>query len=104
VAKTQEVTLDAQAPPPRGFWLASRTTSSPISSEIGGRPVSRVGPPAFHQPPAQGQQGARRHDPMSTKVLRQQSSQDGDHSAVSPIRFRARDLTAQDRDLVPQYR
>jgi hypothetical protein len=41
---------------------------------------------------------------MSTKVLRQQSSQDGNHSAVSSIRFRARDLTAQDRDLVPQYR
>lgn len=90
--------------PHRGFCLASRTTSSPISPEIGGRPVSRVGPLAFHQPPMPGQQGARRHDPMSTKVLRQQSGSGGDHSAVSPIRFRVRDLTARDRDLVPQYR
>ena len=60
--------------PHRGFCLSSRTTSSPISSEIGGRPVSRVGRLAFHQPPVPGQQGARRHDPMSTKVLGQQSS------------------------------
>jgi hypothetical protein len=34
---------------------------------------------------------------------RQQPRQGGDHGPVSPVRFRAGDLTAQHRDLVPQH-
>jgi hypothetical protein len=31
------------------------------------------------------------------------SRERSDHSPVGPVRFRAGDLTAQDRDLMPQY-
>ena len=33
----------------------------------------------------------------------QQPCQSGDHGPVSPVRFRASDLTPQDRDLVPEH-
>ena len=46
---------------------------------------------------------ARRHDPVQPKAAGQQPRQRGDHGAVGPNRSRAADLTAQDRDLVPQY-
>jgi hypothetical protein len=34
---------------------------------------------------------------------RQEPGQSGDHCAVSPVRPRAGNLTAQDEDLVPKY-
>jgi hypothetical protein len=53
--------------------------------------------------PVPGEQGAGRHDPVLPKVPGQQPRERGDHGAVSPVRFWAGDLTAQDRNLVPQY-
>jgi hypothetical protein len=50
-----------------------------------------------------GEQGARRHDPLHPKVPGQQPRQGGYHRPVSPVRFRAGDLAAQDRDLVPEH-
>jgi len=50
-----------------------------------------------------GEQGARRHDPVQSKASGQQLRERGDHGAVGPVRLRAGDLTAQDRDLVPQH-
>ena len=50
-----------------------------------------------------GEQGAGRHDPVQPKALGQQSRQGGDHGPVSPVRVRAGDLTAQDRNLVPEH-
>jgi hypothetical protein len=47
-------------------------------------------------------QGARRHDPVQAKAPGQHPRQGGDHGAVGPVRLRAGDLTAQDRNLVPQ--
>jgi putative transposase len=53
-------------------------------------------------PPVPGEQGAGCHDPVHQKMPGQQPCQGGDHGPVGPVRFRAGDLTAQDRDLVPQ--
>ncbi len=50
-----------------------------------------------------GEQGARRHDPVQPEASGQQPRQRGDHGAVGPVRLRARHLTAQHRDLVPQH-
>ncbi len=41
--------------------------------------------------------------PVLPKVLGQQPCQRGDHSAACPVRLRADELAAHDRDLVPQY-
>jgi hypothetical protein len=49
-----------------------------------------------------GEQRAGCHDPVQPQVPGQQPRQRGDHRAVSPVRLRAGDLAAQDRDLVPQ--
>jgi hypothetical protein len=49
------------------------------------------------------EQGAGRHDPVQPKAAGQQPCQRGDHGAVSPVRRWAGDLTAQDRDLMPQH-
>jgi hypothetical protein len=43
------------------------------------------------------------HNPVPPQVPRQQPRQRGDHRTVSPVRLRAGDLTAKDRDLVPQH-
>jgi hypothetical protein len=90
--------------PHRGFCLASRWTSSRISSGIAGRPAV---PGEVHfargQAPVPGEQGAWRHDPMQLTASGQQPRQRGDDGAVGPVRLRAGDLTAQDRDLVPQH-
>ena len=47
-----------------------------------------------------GEQGGGCHDPVQPKALGQQPCQGGDDH--SPVRLRAGDLTAQDRDLMPQ--
>ena len=44
-----------------------------------------------------------RHDPAQPEVSGQQSRERGDHGSVHPVQLRTGDLTAQDRDLVPQY-
>jgi hypothetical protein len=49
-----------------------------------------------------GQQGARRHDPVQPQATGQQPGQRGEHDAVSPVRSRARDLTPQHRNLMPE--
>lgn len=50
-----------------------------------------------------GEQGGGCHDPVQPQVPGQQPCQGGNHGPVSPVRFRAGDLTAQYRDLLPQY-
>jgi hypothetical protein len=50
-----------------------------------------------------GEQGAGRHDPVQPQVSGQQPCQSDDYGPVSPVRFRASDLTPQDRDLVPEH-
>jgi hypothetical protein len=55
------------------------------------------------QAPVPGEQGARRHDPVPSKVPGQQPRERGDHRTVSPVRFRPGDAVAQDCDLVPQH-
>jgi hypothetical protein len=49
-----------------------------------------------------GQQGSGCHDPVQPQVPGQQSRQRGEHRTASPVRLRAGDLAAKDRDLVPQ--
>jgi hypothetical protein len=41
---------------------------------------------------------------VQPKALGQQPRQSGDHGPVGPVRLRAGDLTAQDRNLVPQHK
>jgi hypothetical protein len=53
--------------------------------------------------PVPGEQGAGCHDPVQPQVPGQQPGERGDHGAVSPVRLRAGNLAAQDRDLVPQH-
>jgi hypothetical protein len=90
--------------PHRGFCLASRRTRSRISSGMGGRPVVfGWGPFSLYQAPVPGEQGAGRHDPLYPEVPGEQSRQGGYHRPVSPVWFRAGDLTAQERDLMPEY-
>jgi hypothetical protein len=91
--------------PHRGFCQASCLANSRISAGIGGRPVvfGRVGPLVLDQAPVPGQQGAGRHEPVQPQVPGQQPRQGGDHGPVGPVRLRTGDLTAQDRDLMPQY-
>jgi hypothetical protein len=48
-------------------------------------------------------QGAGRHDPVQPQVPGQEPRERGDHSTVSPVRFRLGDAAAQDCDLVPQH-
>jgi hypothetical protein len=62
----------------------------------------RIGPLSLEQPPVPGQQGARCHDPVQPQVSGQQPGQRGEHGTVSPVRPRARGLTPQHRDLMPQ--
>jgi hypothetical protein len=50
------------------------------------------------------QQGGRRHDPAQPQMPGQQPCQGGDHGTVSPVWFRAGELPAQDRDLVPEHK
>jgi len=50
-----------------------------------------------------GEQGGGCNDSVQPQVPGQQPRERGDHGPVSPVRFRAGDLTAQDRDLMPQY-
>lgn len=63
----------------------------------------RVGPFLLDQAPVPGVQGARHHDPLYPKVPGQEPRQDGHHRPVSPVWFRAGDLAAQDRDLMPEH-
>jgi hypothetical protein len=50
-----------------------------------------------------GEQGAGHHDRLYPKVAGQQPRQGGYHRPVSPAWFRAGDLAAQDRDLMPGH-
>jgi hypothetical protein len=50
-----------------------------------------------------GQEGAWGHDPVEPEVPGQKPCQGGEHGTVSPVRPRARDLPAQDRDLMAQH-
>ncbi len=64
----------------------------------------RVGPFLLYQAPVPDKQGARHHDPLYPKVPGQQPRQGGYHRPVSPVWFRAGDLAAQHRDLMPDRR
>ena len=64
----------------------------------------RIGPFPLDQVPVPGQQRARGHDPVQPQVPGQQPRQGGDHGTISPARPRARDLTAQHRDLMPEHK
>ena len=88
--------------PHRGFCLASRWTSSRISSGMG--VLWRSGESPCSSPGAGARRaGCRRHYLVQRKALGQQPRQGGDHGPASPVRLRAGDLTAQDRNLVPQH-
>ena len=50
-----------------------------------------------------GQQGSRGHDPVQPQAPGQQPHQGGEYGTVSPVRPGARDLPAQDSDLMPQH-
>ena len=45
----------------------------------------------------------RASDPVQPQVPGQQPRERGDHGAVSPVRFWAGDLAAEDRKLMTQY-
>jgi hypothetical protein len=59
-----------------------------------------MGPLFLDQAPVPGEQGPGCHDPVQPQVPGQQPCQGGDHG---PVRLRAGDLAAQDRDLMPQH-
>jgi hypothetical protein len=63
----------------------------------------RIDPLILDDAPVPGEQGAGCHDPVQPQAPGQQPSQCGDHRTVSPVRSRAGNLTAQDRDLVPEH-
>ena len=87
--------------PPAGFCLASRRTSSRVSSRAGGRQV--VFGQVLDQAQVPGERGAGRHDPVQAQVPGQQPRQGGDHCPVSPGPLRAGNLAAQDpRARVPR--
>ena len=77
----------------------------PAAGPARGSPAGPAGvrcpgsPFLLDQTPVPGEQGARRHDWLYPKVPGQQPRQGGYHHPVSPIRFRAGDLAARDRDL-----
>ncbi len=90
--------------PQRGFCLASRRDQ--LADLLRDRRASggvRVDPFLLDQASVPGEQGARRHDPLYPKAPGQQPRQGGYHRPVSPVRFRAGDLAAQDRDLMPEH-
>jgi hypothetical protein len=62
-----------------------------------------MGPLVLEKAPVPGEQGGGCHDPVQPQVPVQQLCKGGDYSPVGPVRLRAGDLTAQDRDLMPQY-
>jgi hypothetical protein len=53
--------------------------------------------------PVPGQEGTWGHDPVQQQVPGQQPGQGGEHGTSRPVRPRARDLPAQNRDLVPEH-
>ena len=63
---------------------------------------ARAGPSLPEQAPMPGQQGARGHDPLQPKAPGQHPRQGGEHGTVSPVEPRARYLTPQYRDLMPE--
>ena len=63
----------------------------------------RISPLAGDQTAVPCQQGSGGHDPVQPQAPGQQPGQGGEHGTVSPVRPRARDLTVQDSDLMPQY-
>ena len=102
MAEAEELALDAPVPPP---WVLPGQPPDQLTDFLrDGRTPSgiRVGPLILDQAPVPGQQRAGCHDPVQPQVPGQQPRQRGDHRAVSPVRLRAGDLAAQDRDLVPQ--
>jgi hypothetical protein len=50
-----------------------------------------------------GEQDAARHDPVQPQVPEQQPRQGAITGPVSPVRLRAGDLTAQDRNFMPRH-
>ena len=90
--------------PQRGFSRAICSTSArtPGRDWWPARGV-RIGPFPRDLPPVPGQQGSRSHYPVQPEVSGQQPCQGSDHGTVSPVWFRAADVPAQDRDLVPEH-
>jgi len=103
VAEADKFALDAAVAPARVlpgqlvYELPHLVPDRRASRRVGVRPL------VLDQPPVPGQVGTRGHDPVQPQVPGQQPRQGGNHWAVSPVRFLAVDLAAQDRDLVPQY-
>jgi hypothetical protein len=89
--------------PQRGFCRANCTTSSETSSGTVGRPTM-FGCVHFllTRRRCQASSVPGVHDPVQPQVPGQQPGQGGEHGTVSPVRFRAGDLPAQHRDLVPE--
>ena len=103
VPKTEELTLDAAVSPAR---VLPGQPPDQLADLLRDRRASggvRVGPFLLDQATVPGEQGARHHDPLYPKVPGQQPRQGGYHRPVSPVWFRAGDLAAQDRDLVPEH-
>ena len=103
MAQTQKLALDAPVPP---AGVLSGQLLDQFADLLRDRRASRgfrIGPFVLDQPPVPREQGAGRHDPVQPKAAGQQPRERGDHGAISPVRLRTGDLTAQDRDLMPQH-
>ena len=62
-----------------------------------------IGPLVLDDAPVPGEQGAGCHDPVQPEVPGERPREHGDHGPVSPVRLRAGDLAAEDRNLMTQY-
>jgi hypothetical protein len=102
VSEAEELTLDATVPPPRVLPGQSPDQLPDLLRNRRAPGGFRIGPLVLDQAPVPGEQGAGCHDPVQPQVGGQQPRQRGDHRTVSPVRLRAGDLAAKDRDLVPQ--
>jgi hypothetical protein len=103
VPEAEELALDAPVSLPR---VLPGPPPDQLADLLRDRRASRgirAGPCVLDDAPVAGEQGAGRHDPVLTKVPEQQPRQRDDHRAVSPVRIRAGDLAAQDRDFLPQH-
>ena len=82
----------------RGFCRASCAASARTRLEPAAVPARSDRSISCRQGAGANYQGARYHDPVHPQAPGQQPCQGGKHSTVSPVRPRARDLPAQDRD------
>jgi len=103
VPKAEELTLDTPVSPPRVLTGQPPDQLADLLRDRRAPGGIRIGPFLPYQASVPGEQCAGRNDPVQPKVPGQEPRERGDHSTVSPVRFRLGDAAAQDRDLVPQH-